>query len=82
MVTHAAVMFRVSDLNHQKKRHPSIDQPLWTEGKEFCPEGKFSRRIDPLAFADHILYERYGFSAEGIHCICKLVELFIMNATE
>ncbi|KAF7649813.1 hypothetical protein LDENG_00135680 [Lucifuga dentata] len=42
---------------------------------------EFRDRIDPLAFYDDVLYERYRFSAE-VNKLCKLVEPYVRNATE
>ncbi|XP_055058698.2 putative nuclease HARBI1 [Misgurnus anguillicaudatus] len=44
-------------------------------------ERVFRDRQNPLAFPDDYLYERYGFSAEGIVYLCRLLEQHIKNPT-
>ncbi|XP_065123989.1 putative nuclease HARBI1 isoform X2 [Paramisgurnus dabryanus] len=44
-------------------------------------ERVFRDRQNPLAFPDDYLYKRYGFSAEGIVYLCRLLEQHIKNPT-
>ncbi len=44
-------------------------------------ERVFRGRSDPLAFSDDILYERHRFSAEGTRYRCRLVDVYVTNAT-
>ncbi|XP_033971722.1 putative nuclease HARBI1 [Trematomus bernacchii] len=41
----------------------------------------FGDRLNPLAFSDEYLYERYRFSSEGLTYLCQLLEPYIANAT-
>ncbi|XP_033995006.1 putative nuclease HARBI1 [Trematomus bernacchii] len=41
----------------------------------------FRDRLNPLAFSEEYLYERYRFSSEGLTYPCQLLETYIANAT-
>ncbi|XP_033966949.1 putative nuclease HARBI1 [Pseudochaenichthys georgianus] len=41
----------------------------------------FRERLNPLAFPEEYLYERYRFSSEGLTYLCQLLEPYIANAT-
>ncbi|KAJ4929712.1 hypothetical protein JOQ06_018734 [Pogonophryne albipinna] len=41
----------------------------------------FRDRLNPLAFSEEYLYERYRFSSEGLTYLCQLLEPYIANAT-
>ncbi|XP_071059689.1 putative nuclease HARBI1 [Pseudochaenichthys georgianus] len=41
----------------------------------------FRERINPLAFPEEYLYERYRFSSEGLTYLCQLLEPYVANAT-
>ncbi|XP_034093073.1 putative nuclease HARBI1 [Gymnodraco acuticeps] len=41
----------------------------------------FRDRLNPLAFSEEYLYEKYRFSSEGLTYLCQLLEPYIANAT-
>ncbi|KAK6300781.1 hypothetical protein J4Q44_G00288790 [Coregonus suidteri] len=59
-----------------------VDEEALVLRRAFRRERVFRDRLDPLAFPDDHLYERYRFSADGIRRLCDIKEEFYRIAGE
>ncbi|XP_064867101.1 uncharacterized protein LOC135564948 [Oncorhynchus nerka] len=58
-----------------------VDEEALVLRRAFRRERVFRDRLDPLAFPDDHLYERYRFSADGIRYLCRLLGPRIKHRT-
>ncbi|KAK2845831.1 hypothetical protein Q7C36_010685 [Tachysurus vachellii] len=58
-----------------------VDEEALVLRRAFRQERVFRDRLDPLAFPDDHLYERYRFSADGIRYLCRLLGPRIKHRT-
>ncbi|XP_056596696.1 putative nuclease HARBI1 [Triplophysa dalaica] len=58
-----------------------VDEEALVLRRAFRRERVFRNRLDPLAFPDDHLYERYRFSADGIRYLCRLLGPRIKHRT-
>ena len=58
-----------------------VDEEALVLRRAFRRERVFRDQLDPLAFPDDHLYERYRFSADGIWYLCRLLGLRIKHRT-
>lgn len=58
-----------------------VDEDALVLRRAFWQERVFRDRLDPLAFPDDHLYERYRFSADGIRYLCRLLGPKIKHRT-